>query len=562
MLYDVIVVGSGIAGLYSALFAKRAGCNVAVLTKSNPFRSNSAVASGGINAVINPGDYDSVQRHVDDTITGSDGLSNPNNIRAMCAQAGEIVKELKEMGVGFDTNDEGDIAQRPFGGASANRTCYIADRTGSAIVQNLLMKCRNEGVHILANHKFLGICTFNEKLSGVTVLRRRDSQVMAYACKSLVLAGGGYAGIFRGHSTNAQESSGDVIAAGLRAGLRLSNMEFVQFHPTTLFTNGALISEAARGEGAYLVDETGERFTDELQTRDKLSRAIAEHMREGHKVYLDFRHLGEELIDTKLPSARKMALNSAGIDITKELLQITPSAHYSIGGIWTRDDTSTDIPGVYACGECAVTGVHGANRLGGNSLLEGAYFGRLSGVEAARNAKRHEFQPIDYRDVDRDSRRVELILGGENLYNINAMRKNLGESLFRDAGVFRSEATLSDALSYVHYLMGKKHGLHCVNKELDNNVELASILEFENALFIAEAMVLSALKRNESRGVHFRVDYPERDDRYFNAASYLTLIGKDHMKISFERAVKPHLWHNAKKRFWQRVMPHRTDLGI
>jgi len=562
MLYDVVVVGSGIAGLYSALFAKRAGCNVAVLTKSNPFRSNSAVASGGINAVINMGEYDSVERHVNDTIAGADGLSNPGNIRKMCAQASEIVGELKQMGVGFDTDAKGAIAQRPFGGASANRTCYIADRTGSAIVQNLLMQCRNEGVHILANHKFLSITTFKERLSGVTVLRRRDSQVIAYACKSLILAGGGYAGIFRGHSTNAQESSGDVIAAALRAGLRLSNMEFVQFHPTTLFNNGALISEAARGEGAYLVDETGTRFTDELQTRDKLSRAITEHMRAGHKVYLDFRHLDEKLIDEKLPSARKMALTSAGIDITKELLQITPSAHYSIGGIWTRDDTSTELPGVFACGECAVTGVHGANRLGGNSLLEGAYFGRLAGIEAARFARRREFQPIDYRDVDRESRRIELILEGENLYNINAMRKNLGESLFRDAGVFRSEETLSSALEYCHYLMGRRHGLHCVNKERDNNVELVSILEFENALTIAEAMIISALKRKESRGVHFRVDYPERDDRYFNAASYITLLGRDHLKIAFENAVRPHLWHTTKKILMHRVMPHKIDTGI
>ncbi|WP_345969188.1 MULTISPECIES: L-aspartate oxidase [Sulfurimonas] len=547
MLYDVIVVGSGIAGLHAALFAKRAGCHVAVLTKSNPFRSNSAVASGGINAVINVNEYDSVERHVSDTFDGSDGLANLGNIRKMCAQAPEIVQELQEMGVGFDTDEEGAIAQRPFGGASANRTCYIADRTGSAIVQTLLMQCRNEGVHILANHKFLNICSFKEKLSGVTVLRRRDSQVIAFACKSLILAGGGYAGIFRGHSTNAQESSGDVIAAGLRAGLRLSNMEFVQFHPTTLATNGSLISEAARGEGAYLVDETGTRFTDELQTRDKLSRAITEHMREGHTVYLDFRHLDEALIDAKLPSARKMALNGAGIDITTELLPITPSAHYTIGGIWTRDDTSTDMPGVFACGECAVTGVHGANRLGGNSLLEGAYFGRMSGIEAARYARRREFRPIDYRDVDKESRRVELILDGDNLYNINAMRKNLGASLFRDAGVFRSEETLSSALEYSHYLMGRKHGLHCIHKERDNNVELASILEFENALTIAEAMILSALKRKESRGVHYRVDYPERDDRYFNAASYIKLIGRDYLKISFERVVRGGLWHHTKK---------------
>jgi len=547
MLYDIIVVGSGISGLYAALYAKRAGFNVAVLTKGNPFRSNSAVASGGINAVISLDALDSVARHVSDTIEGSDGLAHAANIEQMCAEAPNIIAELRTMGVGFDEDAEGNLQQRPFGGASANRTCYIADRTGAAIVQTLLLKCRNEGVHILSNHKFLNITKYKGQLSGVTVLRRHNSQVVAMACKALVLAGGGYAGIFRGHTTNSQESSGDVIAAALRAGMRLSNMEFVQFHPTTLATTGALISEAARGEGAYLVDETGERFTEELQTRDKLSRDILNHMLEGHKVYLDFRHLSEELIDTKLPSSRKMAFNAAGIDITKELLPIAPAAHYSIGGIWTREDTSTEMPFVFACGECAVTGVHGANRLGGNSLLEGAYFGRLAGREAARVALRREFQPVDYAYVEKEMRRVEDIIEGESLYNINAMRKNLGESLFRNAGVFRSEASLLAALDYVHYLMKRNHGLHCVNKERHNNVELPSILEFQNAQIIAEAVAVSALQRKESRGVHYREDYPGRDDKRFNTASYVVQLSRDYLKVSFEDVVRNNIWYNLKK---------------
>jgi succinate dehydrogenase / fumarate reductase flavoprotein subunit len=329
--------------------------------------------------------------------------------------------------------------------------------------------------------------------------------------------------------------------------MRLSNMEFVQFHPTTLANNGALISEAARGEGAYLVDEMGKRFTDELQTRDKLSREIASHILRGHKVYLDFRHLDEKVIDEKLPSARKMALSAAGIDITKELLEITPSAHYSIGGIWTREDTSTDMPYVFACGECAVTGVHGANRLGGNSLLEGAYFGRLAGREAGRVAGRRDFQPIDYADVDKEMRRVEVIMEGESLFNINAMRKNLGESLFRNAGVYRSEASLTTALEYIHYLMKRNYGLHCVNKERHNNVELPAILEFQNALYIAEAMVVAAMQRKESRGVHFREDYPTRDDKLFDSASYIVQLRHNYMKVTFENASPVNIWYNVKK---------------
>jgi succinate dehydrogenase/fumarate reductase flavoprotein subunit len=549
MLYDVVVVGSGIAGLFSALYAKRTGVNVAVLTKSNPFRSNSAVASGGINAVININEYDSVLHHINDTINGADGLINDSNIVKMCHEAPDIIQELKEMGVGFDADKNGNIMQRPFGGTKAIRTCYIADRTGSAIVQKLLYECRNAGVHILSNHQFLNISKFEGKLCGITLLRRRDSEVVALACKSLVLAGGGYAGIFRGHSTNSQESSGDVIAAALKADMKLSNMEFIQFHPTTLKSNGALISEAARGEGAYIVDEDGQRFTDELQTRDKLAREITQHIIDGHKAYLDFRHLDAGLIEKRLPSTQKLALGSAGIDITKELLEIVPAAHYSIGGIWTRGDTSTDLKGVYACGECAVTGVHGANRLGGNSLLEGIYFGRLAGVEAGKYAKRRDFIPIDYADINKEMRRVDLILNGENHFNINAMRKNLGDSLFKDVGVFRNEDSLSSAFEYIGYLLNKQYGLHCVNKDKENNVELSSLIELKNALYIAEAMTLSALRREESRGVHYRSDFPMKDDKKFASASYIKLLDENLFEISFENIALNDMWYKFKKMF-------------
>jgi len=551
MLYDVIVVGSGISGLFAALYAKRAGSSVVVITKSNPLRSNSAVASGGINAVIHLDTEDSVQQHIQDTINGAGGLSNEYNIKEMCKEASDIISELNSMGVQFNADEEGVIQQRPFGGTKAKRTCYVADKTGSAIVQTLLQQCRKEGVEILSNHQLLNIVKFEGKLSGITLLQRSDSHVTAFACKSLILAGGGYGGIFRGHSTNPQESSGDVIAAALRANMKLSNLEFVQFHPTTL-KNGTLISEAARGEGAHIVDENGERFTDELQTRDKLSRAIVTHSLQGHKVFLDFRHLPPELIEEKLPSTQKVALYSAGIDIKTEILEITTSAHYSIGGIWTREDTSTDLPGVFACGECALTGVHGANRLGGNSLLEGVYFGRIAGIEASRRAKREEFRPIDYALVNKEYRRVQLMLEGESHFNINSMRKNLGESLFKNVGVYRSEATLMDALDYVYYLMKCQYGLTCVNKEKKNNVELSSIIEFKNALFIAEAMILAALKREESRGVHYRLDFPERNDKLFALSSYIRNLGDGFLRISYE--------HNRWDEFWYKIKTYFNKL--
>ncbi|MBV5321026.1 MAG: FAD-dependent oxidoreductase [Sulfuricurvum sp.] len=549
MLYDVVVVGSGISGLYAALNARRAGLNVALICKSNPLRTNSAVASGGINAVLKTTRHDSLRDHVADTINGSDKLARLSAVSAMVAGAEEIITELQAIGVQFDRDNEGNVAQRPFGGTKAKRTCYIADKTGASITQTLLVQCRKEGVEILQNHVMLSIATFDDKLSGITLLRRRDSNVIAFACKSLVLAGGGFAGIYRGHSTNSQESSGDILAIALRAKMRLVNMEFVQFHPTTLPNSGTLISEAARGEGAYIVDETGERFTDELQTRDKLSRDIVKHQLAGHSIYLDFRHLGEELIDKKLPSARKHALHGAGVDIITELLPITPSAHYTMGGIWSRNDTSTDIDNVYVCGECAYSGVHGANRLGGNSLLEAAYFGRLAGREAASAAKKGKFHPIDYALVAKEARYVESILEGENRFNINTMRRNLGNNLYNNAGVFRSHDTLANALEYTHYLMKMSSGLCCINKERNDNVELLSIIEFRNSLTIAEAMVMSALGREESRGSHYRNDFPDKNDKEYEVNTIIRRLSGSFLRITFEGHLSSDWWHRIRKFF-------------
>ncbi len=506
MIYDVVVVGGGIAGLMAAIEAKDATNKVALLTKGNLFKSNSSLASGGINGVLDERDVKAIDAHIEDTLKGSMGLGNKKTISYMCKRAPYIIKKLTSYGVGFDKNEDGFIAQRSFGGGSEKRTCYVGDKTGSAIIQVLIKKAKSVGVTFLVNNFVMNITKLDNKVSGLVVLRRIDSSVITYPAKSVVLAGGGYAGVYRGFSTNSQDNCGDMLAIALRAGLNLKDMEFVQFHPTGLEKTSYLVSEAARGEGGYLVNDKGERFIDELSTRDIVSFAISKQIENGRKVYIDLRHLTKEHIETKLPSLYKAAYNQAGIDVTTELLPIKPVAHYSMGGIESRM-SKTNIKGLYVCGECALEGIHGANRLGGNSLLEGAVFGELAGKEALKFSKHKDYLPIDYNIVVKDQKLVDWLFDQESSKNFNSMRILMGKTMFEKAGIHRSQESLIKAYDYVKYLLNQTISLHCIHKERNNNIELIAILELKNALQVCEALVLSALKREESRGAHNRDDF-------------------------------------------------------
>jgi succinate dehydrogenase/fumarate reductase flavoprotein subunit len=512
MIYDILVVGGGIAGLMAAIEAKTENNKVAVITKGNIFKSNSALASGGINGVIS-GEQNEIDKHIQDTMNGSYGLGDKKAISYMCTQAGSVISKLISYGVEFDRDEDGNIAQRSFGGGSSKRTCFVGDKTGSAIMQVLIKKARDVGVEFLVNNFIMNITQLDKKVSGVVSLRRADSSIVVYPSKAVILAGGGYAGIFRGFSTNAVDYTGDSIAIALRAKLNIKDMEFVQFHPTGLAKNSYLVSEAARAEGGYLVNSDGDRFVDELDTRDVVSRAISEQIAKGQKVYIDLRHLEKQHIESKLPSLYKSAYHQAGIDITQELLEIKPVAHYSMGGI-ESNMTSTAIKGLFVCGECAVSGVHGANRLGGNSLLEGAVFGELAGQKALEYSKKHSLLPIDYEVVSKDLLSVDNIFNGETTKNFNAMRVSLGKVMFQNVGIYRDEDSLTKAFDYLKYLRREAGSLHCMDKGKNNNVELIAILELRNALEVSEAIVLGAKQRKESRGAHHRDDYPLIDDNY------------------------------------------------
>ena len=531
-MIDVLIIGSGIAGLTAALNASKNNARVLVVSKTYPTHSQSVQAQGGINAVLYEDD-DSVDIHVEDTYKASHKLSNKDNINLMCKGAKDTIHWLDSIGVPFNRDKDDKIAQRKFGGTKKIRTCYSSDYTGLKILHTLFDQCIKENIEFKNEHLVLNIIVEDNICKGITALDIQSGVVCQILAKTVIIATGGYAGIYANHTTNSYSNTADGIAMAYNAGCELSNMEFIQFHPTTLENSNILISESARGEGGYLVNKDGKRFIDELKPRDEVSRAIYEYINKDHKVYLDLRHLGLDKIKEVMPQERTLALEFSNVKLESELLAITPAAHYSMGGIKTDINCKTNILNLYACGECAQSFIHGANRLGGNSLLEIVTFGKVAGINASKEAQiMDDFISSNNTQFEKDKGLIEDIYSLPNKISFYQKKDYLGHLLFEDLGLFRSESKMKNLLNKIDEITKDlpKMGIGDKSKEFNRN--LVEFIEFKNSLEVSKIATLCAINRKESRGSHYRVDYPNIEKEFEKCS--LILKNNDLMKISFE----------------------------
>ncbi|MBA1438606.1 MAG: FAD-dependent oxidoreductase [Epsilonproteobacteria bacterium] len=498
MKTDVLIIGAGGAGLMAAIAAKEAGVDVLVLTKEYPTRSQTCMAQGGINAALGNVDEDSVEDHIKNTLKSAHGLADEAAVEFMCSQAIDAIEYLDSIGVCFSRTEDGKIAQRRLGGASAPRACYAQDYTGLKILHTLYDRCNALGVRFVSDSFLLELLKDEDgKACGAKVLYLRSSEVKTYLAKAVVLATGGYSRIYDKYSTNSKASSGDGIAAALRAGVKLKDMEFVQFHPTGLKNSSILISESARGEGGYLLNSKGERFTNELAPRDEVSRAIDAQIKKGEDIFLDIRHLGEQFIDEGLPQERKLAKLYENVDPVHDLIPIKPVAHYTMGGVAVDNHLQTNIIGLFACGECANHSVHGANRLGGNSLLEIVVFGR----EAGKNAALHVTQTDKIGLPQQQGCFLEQKFSNEIDFYVK--KEELGRVLYEKVGIVRKTSQMQEALKMIQTLKKQLPQMGWSDNSLVYNTNKQEFLEFRNILEVSEVMVQSALDRKESCGAHY-----------------------------------------------------------
>ncbi len=533
--HDVLIVGSGLAGMRAALeVSTDPSIDVAILTKVHPLRSHSGAAQGGIAASLgNSSDDDSWELHMYDTVKGGDFLVDQNAAEILGREAPENIFELEHMGCAFSRMDDGRVAQRRFGGHTAPRAVYAADRTGHALLTVLFEQLLKRGVKVYSEWYALDLVVRENTCQGLVAYDILTGGIEAIQAKAVMFATGGYGRTFR-VTTNAFASTGDGVVMAYRAGIPLQDMEFVQFHPTGLQGSGILLSEAARGEGAHLVNADGKRFMEdyaagamELAPRDIVARAAQTEVDAGRgvtakadSVFMDLRPIGEERIRYALPSVLHLARDFAGIDPLEEPVPIQPTAHYSMGGIpcdvdgqvRLKDQEDTPITGFYAAGECSCVSVHGANRLGTNSLLEAVVFGRRTGRSMRGRVKDLEPTRISEGDMEPAVAQVNRFLQGEGSDKVGAIRQELRDVMMDKCGVFRSQEQLQECLGSVKELQGRCRNVAIDDKGATFNTDLLDAIELDHMLEYSEVIVSGALNRQESRGGHARRDFPTRND--------------------------------------------------
>jgi succinate dehydrogenase / fumarate reductase flavoprotein subunit len=535
--YDAVIVGAGGAGLMAALQLAGHG-QVAVLSKLYPTRSHTGAAQGGIGAALGNLEEDHWEWHMFDTVKGGDYLVDQDAAEILCREAIETVYDLEHRGLPFSRTPDGKIAQRPFGGhtkeygkAAVRRSCYAADRTGHMILQTCYQQCIKNQVHFYDEYHVLDLLIEQGRCAGVVAMCLATGEIHTFHAKAVLFATGGCGKMFR-VTSNAHSLTGDGMAVAYRRGIPLEDMEFFQFHPTGIYNMGILLSEAARGEGAILRNRSGERFMEryaptlkDLAPRDMTSRAIYQEIREGrgidgkNYVHLDLTHLGKEVLDKKLPDITEFVRTYMGLEPLTELVPIQPTAHYAMGGIPTDvearvviDEKNTPLPGFYAAGEAACVSVHGANRLGTNSLVDILVFGRRGGRHAAKFIKENDWAPLPPKADETARGFVSELKNSRGKERPADIRDALQDEMMDKASVFREAKSLTAMREKLRELHERYRQVRVQDQSAGYNTELLEVIELGCLLDLAEVLVESALARQESRGAHFREDFPKRDD--------------------------------------------------